>query len=125
MDHPAFAQVITTQGNFKTLYVAGQTSADENGNCIAPGDFRGQYIQVMENLRKVLAAGGATFSDVTYIRRFVTSIDEFFAARSDRDNPIPDYFEGRPPASTLIEVSRLADRCFMVEIDLIAAVPVQ
>lgn len=123
MNHPAFAQLVTTQGNFKTLYIAGQTSVDANGNCVSPGDFRGQYVQVMENLSKVLAAGGASFSDVTFIRRFVTSIDAFLAMSGDRDNPIPDYFEGQPPASTLIEVNRLADRCFLVEVDLIAAVP--
>ncbi len=122
-DHPAYTHMITTEGNWKTLYIAGQTPIATDGSCTSPGDWRGQYILVMENLKKVLAAGHATFSDVTFIRRFVTSIDDYFSMLADKENPVADYFEGEPPASTLIEVSRLADRCYLMEFDLIAAVP--
>ena len=124
-DHPAYTHMITTEGNWKTLYIAGQTPIASDGSCVSPGNWREQYVTVMENLKKVLAAGGATFSDVTFIRRFVTSIDDYFAMLGDKQAPVTDYFEGEPPASTLIEVSRLANRCYLMEFDLIAAAPAE
>ena len=124
-DHPAYTHLVTVEGNWKTLYVAGQISVDENFNCVGRGDWRAQYLQVMENLKIALNAGGATFSDITYIRRFVTDIGAYFAMLRKESNPVPDYFQGQPPASTLIGVTALADECFLMEFDAIAAVPAE
>ena len=124
-DHPAYTHLITVEGNWKTLYVAGQISVDENFNCVGRGDWRAQYLKVVENLRIALKAGGATFSDITYIRRFVTDMGAYFAMLRKESNPVPDYFQGQPPASTLIGVTALADECFLMEIDAIAAVPAE
>ena len=124
-DHPAYIHLITVEGNWKTLYVAGQISVDKNFNCVGPGDWRIQYMQVMENLKLALAAGGATFSDITYMRRFVTDMGAYFAMLKDKDNPVPDYLQGKPPPSTLIEVSALAGECYLMEFDAIAAVPAE
>lgn len=121
-DHPAYTHVITAEGNRKVLYVAGQVASDKKGQCVGEGDWITQYIQIMENLKTTLAAGGATFEDVVFIRRFVTNIDDFFAATQNPDKPIADYWDGKMPASTLIEVNRLADRCFLLEFDVIAVV---
>lgn len=122
-DHPAYTHLITVQGSRKTLYLAGQISVDENFNCVGPGDWRAQYIQVMKNLKVVLAAGGATLSDITQMRLFVTDIGAYFAMVGDKENPVPDYFEGQPPASTLIGITSLADECFLMEFETIAVVP--
>jgi len=124
-NHPAYIHLITVEGNWKTLYVAGQISVDENFDCVGPGDWRAQYMQVMENLKLALAAGGATFSDITYIRRFVTDMGAYFAMLKDKENPVPDYLQGQPPPSTLIEVSALAGECYLMEFDAIAAVPAE
>ena len=124
-DHPAYIHLITVEGNWKTLYIAGQISVDENFDCVGPGDWRAQYIQVMENLKLALAAGGASFSDVTYMRRFVTDMGAYFAMLRDKKNPVPDYLQGQPPAGTLIEVSALAGECYLMEFDAIAAVPIE
>ena len=124
-DHPAYIHLITVEGNWKTLYVAGQISVDENFDCVGPGAWRAQYMQVMENLKLALAAVGATFSDITYIRRFVTDMGAYFAMLKDKENPVPDYLQGQPPPSTLIEVSALAGECYLMEFDAIAAVPVE
>ena len=124
-NHPAYIHLITVEGNWRTLYVAGQISVDENFNCVGPGDWRTQYMQVMKNLKTVLAAGGATYSDITFMRRFVTDVDAYFAMLKDKDNPVPDYLQGQPPPSTLIEVSGLAGDCYLMEFDAIAAVPAE
>ncbi len=122
-DHPAYTHLITVEGNRKTLYLAGQISVDENFNCVGPGDWRAQYIQVMENLKVVLAAGGATLSDITQMRRFVTDIGAYFAMLSDKENPVPDYFQGQLPPSTLLGITTLADECFLMEFEAIAVIP--
>ena len=121
-DHPAYTHLITVAPNAKMLFVAGQVAADANGKCVGAGDWRAQYVQIMENLKTALAAGGATFADVVFIRRFVTDIDAFFAVTRGAQQPLPDYWAGQPPASTLIEVKRLASTCFLMEFDVQAVV---
>jgi enamine deaminase RidA (YjgF/YER057c/UK114 family) len=112
----------------KLIFVAGQTGRilnAEGGNeehnsdpCPHP-DMRTQYQVVMENVGKGLAAGGATWDDVVRIRKFTTDMDAFLEASHD----LPVFWNpDQPPTSTLIEVTRLADPCFLVEIDVTAVV---
>ena len=121
-DHPAYTHLITVEPGAKMLFVAGQVAADASGKCVGAGDWRAQYVQIMENLKTALAAGGATFADVVFIRRFVTDVDAYFASTRNPEPPLPDYWGGQPPASTLIEVSRLASKCFLMEFDVQAVV---
>nr|WP_254428602.1 RidA family protein [Ruegeria atlantica] len=101
----------------KLVFIAGQTPSDENYECVAPGDYRGQYIQVMKMLDIQLKAAGATWDDVVFRRMFVRDIDEFFKIFYEDD--LPQYGDGRPP-STLIGVTRLSQPGFLIEIDLMA-----
>ena len=59
------------------------------------------------------------------MRRFVTDMGAYFAMLNDKDNLVPNYLQGQPPPSTLIEVSALAGECYLMEFDAIAAVPVE
>ncbi len=117
--HPAFKRVVTVSGEMKLVFIAGQTPSDENYECVAPGDYKGQYLQVMKNLDLALRAAGAEWDDVVYRRMFVRDVDEFLKIFFDED--LPKYGDGRPP-STLIGVTRLSNPAFLVEIDLIAVV---
>ena len=56
---------------------------------------------------------------------FVTNMGAYFEMLGDGANAVPDFFEGQPPASTLIGVTSLADECFLMEFDAIAAVPME
>ena len=42
----------------RTLYVAGQTSRDAQGNIVCKGDAAGQTRQVLENMKKVIEGAG-------------------------------------------------------------------
>jgi enamine deaminase RidA (YjgF/YER057c/UK114 family) len=117
--HPAFKRVVTVQGDLKLIFIAGQTPSDENYECVSPGDYRAQYIQVMSNLDVQLRVAGATWDDVVYRRMFVLDVDEFIA--TFRDPTVPKYGDGRPP-STMVGVTRLSHPEFLIEIDLVAAV---
>ena len=118
-NHPAFKRVVTVQGDMKLVFIAGQTPSDEDYQSVAPGDYKQQYIQVMNNLDIALNAAGATWDDVVYRRMFVIDVDAFLQIFYDND--LPKYGDGRPP-STLIGVTRLSNPEFLVEIDLMAVV---
>ena len=117
--HPAFKRVVTVQGDMKLVFIAGQTASDENYDCVAPGNYRAQYLHVMNSLDIQLKAAGATWDDVVFRRMFVLDVDEF--AKIYWDKTLPTYGDGRPP-STLIGVTRLSKPEFLVEIDLMAVV---
>ena len=117
--HPAFKRVVTVQGDMKLVFIAGQTASDENYDCVAPGDYRAQYLHVMNSLDIQLQAAGATWDDVVFRRMFVLDVDEF--AKIYWDKTLPTFGDGRPP-STLIGVTRLSKPEFLVEVDLMAVV---
>ncbi|KKC26006.1 RidA family protein [Sphingomonas sp. SRS2] len=117
--HPAFKRVVTVQGDTKLVFIAGQTPSAYNYDPVEPGNYKAQYIQVMDNLDIALRAAGASWDDVVYRRMFVLDVDEFLKIFYDED--LPRYGDGRPP-STLIGVTRLSKPEFLVEVDLMAAV---
>jgi enamine deaminase RidA (YjgF/YER057c/UK114 family) len=119
--HPAFTRIVSVKGPMKIIFVAGQTPSDENYKPVAPGDYRAQYLKVMENLDVQLKAAGATWADVVYRRMFVLDVDEFLKVFADPT--IKNYINAEwPPPSTLIGVTRLSNPQFLVEIDLVAVV---
>lgn len=121
-DHPAFTRVITVENPGKLIYISGTGPADESGKCVSPGDYRAQYIKVMESLETQLKAAGATWSDVVYKRAYVVDIDAHIKAIHTIDAPRFGDPKSPPPAATLIGVTRLIDPDFLLEIELLAIV---
>ena len=120
--HPGFTRVVTVEGPMRFVFVAGQTPSDESYRCVAPGDLKGQYLQVKRNLEIQLKAAGAGWGDVVYRRSFVLDMDEYLRVRKDAS--LPAYWNpDNMPGSTTVQVSRLSDPQFLIEIDLLAAVP--
>ena len=101
------------------LYVSGIVPVDGEGRLVGGDDVVAQTRQVFENMRAVLAAGGCGFEDVVKVTVFLTDID-------DRPliNPVrQEVFGSTRPASTLVEVPRLAVPGAKVEIECVALVP--
>ena len=101
------------------LFIAGQVALDHEGNIIGEGDMVAQVRQVLENLKKVLASEDADFSNVVKINIFTTDIESFRESGEVRR----EYFGDHAPASTLVQIVRLARPVFMVEIEAIAIKP--
>ena len=82
-----------------------------------PGDMAGQAKAALENLRRGLAAVGASFADVVSAERFVTDLTDQDAL----NRAWAEYFRDAKPATTTVQVVRLATdpRC-LVEINAIA-----
>jgi reactive intermediate/imine deaminase len=101
------------------LYVSGIVAVDGEGNLVGGADVVAQTVQVFENMRAVLAAAGCGFEDVVKVTIFLTDVD-------DRPliNPVrQEVFGATRPASTLVEVPRLAVDGAKVEIECVALVP--
>jgi reactive intermediate/imine deaminase len=101
------------------LYVSGIVAVDGDGRLVGGDDVVAQTRQVFETMRVILGAGGCGFEDVVKVTVFLTDID-------DRPliNPVrQEIFGATRPASTLVEVPRLAVQGARVEIECIALVP--
>ena len=117
---PTYSHVVEVNGPNRTIYLAGQTGVDANGK-VAEG-FRAQAVQVMENIKMALASVGGGFEHVVKLTSYLTNLEangaEFREVRGS-------YFPNKDalPASTLLQISRLANPAYLVEVEAIAILP--
>jgi reactive intermediate/imine deaminase len=109
-----YAHAVRAEGPL--LFVSGVVPVDEHGGLVGGGDVVEQARAVFRNLGDVLSAAGATYADVVKVSVFLTDVD-------DRPliNPVrQEVFGGARPASTLVEVSRLAIPGAKIEVEAVA-----
>jgi reactive intermediate/imine deaminase len=112
-----YSHVVSVRGG-TTIYIAGQVALDAKGQLVGKGDFAAQAQQVFENLGTALKAAGATFASVVKANTYMRDASQVAVLREIRSK----YFTKDLPASTLIEVPRLANPDFLIEIEVIAVV---
>ncbi|MGI8421226.1 MAG: RidA family protein [Gaiellaceae bacterium] len=101
------------------LFVSGCVPVDSEGRLVGGDDVVAQARQVFANVGAILAAAGASFADVVKVTLYLTDID-------DRPliNPVrQELFGDTRPASTLVEVSRLAIPGAKLEVEAVALLP--
>ncbi|KUM78357.1 RidA family protein [Streptomyces sp. ISL-22] len=113
-----YTHVVLGTGRF--VAVSGQLALDEDGRLVGEGDPAAQARQVFENLRRCLAAAGATFDDVVKLTYFLTDMAHLPAVRAARAEHIPD---DRLPAASAVRVAGLVRPEFLMEIEAFAVVP--
>ena len=116
-----YSHVLATRGG-KQVFVSGQVSLDAEGNLVGKGDLKTQTEMVFENLRKALAAAGATPQDIVKLTTYVVGFkpSDLAILRDVRSRAFGDT---ALPASTLVGVQALARDGLLVEIEAIAVVP--
>lgn len=112
-----YTHVVSARGG-KTIYIAGQIALDAKGQLVGKGDLAAQTRQVFENLSIALKAAGASFDHVVKTNYYMRDASQVAVVREIRTK----YFSKELPASTLIEVPRLAQPDFLIEIEVIAVV---
>jgi enamine deaminase RidA (YjgF/YER057c/UK114 family) len=118
---PTYSHVVEITGPGRIIYIAGQLGLDPSGKLVgAPGDFRAQTRQTFENLKLALAAVGATFDQVVKLNNYLTDISHLAILREVRDEFINT---ATPPASTTLQISRLALERALIEVEAVAALP--
>lgn len=119
---PGYSHVIEVTGPARTVYFAGQTGADANNK--VSSDFREQAVQVFENIKIALASVGAGFENVVKLTAYHTNLDANAAIyREVRSS----YFKNKAalPGHTLLQISRLANPAYQIEVELIAVLPLK
>jgi 2-iminobutanoate/2-iminopropanoate deaminase len=104
----------------KTLYISGSVAADQNGRLVAPGDMAGQMRAAYSNIRRTLNAHGAGFDEVVKETIYTTSMDALLKASDMR---FEYYDKERLPTTSWVQVQRLVDPGFLVQIEVVAELP--
>jgi 2-iminobutanoate/2-iminopropanoate deaminase len=112
-----YSHVVSARGG-RTIYIAGQVALDAKGQLVGENDLAAQTRQVFANLETALKAAGAGFGDVVKLNTYMRDAAQVQVIRDIRAK----YFTKELPASTLVEVSRLANPGFLIEIEVIAVV---
>jgi 2-iminobutanoate/2-iminopropanoate deaminase len=107
-----YSQAMRT-GNL--LFCSGQIPINPASGKIEATDVEGQALQVIANVKAVLAAAGLTIQNVVKSTMFLQSMGDFAKV-----NPLYEAgFEGHKPARSTIEVAKLPLGA-LVEIEVIA-----
>ena len=97
------------------LFLSGSIPLDPVSGQIVPGDITAQATRVMENIKALLAAAGADFSQVARTTVFMVDLGEFAAM----NGVYAKYFTAPYPARSTVQVVKLP-KDVRVEIDVIA-----
>ena len=100
-------------GNF--LYLSGQIPLNADG-LLQQGDIVVQTIQVLENVKALLAEAGMCPADVVKTTVFLTDLGNF----AEMNRVYAEYFPLNPPARSTIQVAALPKGAD-IEIEVIAS----
>jgi enamine deaminase RidA (YjgF/YER057c/UK114 family) len=104
------------------LFIAGQLSADREGNIIGRDDFDAQCAQVFANLEAALASQGADWKNIVQFTTYLVHSQDIPKFMAYRLREFPKFFpDGAYPPNTLLMVDRLVQEPFLVEVQVIAA----
>ncbi|HLU25611.1 MAG TPA: RidA family protein [Longimicrobiales bacterium] len=106
------AQVV---GNL--VFTAGQIPLDPATGAVIEGDVSAQTARVLDNLRAILEAAGASLQSVVKTTVYLADMNDFAAMNA----VYAEYFGEHRPARSTVQVARLP-KDVKVEIDAIAVV---
>ncbi|MFI0736390.1 RidA family protein [Streptomyces sp. NPDC021225] len=116
---PGTGYTNVVMGSGRLVAVSGQVAFDAQGELVGAGDPAAQAQQVFENLRRCLAAAGATFDDVIKLTYYVTDVAYLPAIRTVRDTFVD---MAHPPASSAVQVAALFRPELVLEVEAFALV---
>ncbi|HZV58705.1 MAG TPA: RidA family protein [Candidatus Eremiobacteraceae bacterium] len=99
------------------LFLSGQTPLDPKTGEMTGTDAGQQTERVLENIKGVLEAAGATLRQVVKTTVFLKDMNDFPAM----NEVYARYFPAAPPARSTVQVARLPKDA-LVEIEVIAAI---
>jgi 2-iminobutanoate/2-iminopropanoate deaminase len=114
-----FSQAIAVEARGRLVFISGMTARRPDGTIAGIGDIEEQTRQVCENIKSAVEAAGGTLDDVCRVDVYLKNIGDRERVQKVRRQ----FWKVTPPASTLVEVSKLASPQFLVEISAIALIP--
>ena len=116
---PRLTQMVEVQGA-RMVYLSGQTPTDASYK-VRSADFREQAHAVYDNIEIALRTAGAALHNIVKTTTYLTDASNIPMVREVRSERYRNL--RAPPANTLLVVSRLAEPEFLIEIDVVAALP--
>lgn len=107
----------------RLVVTAGQVGWDPVSGTFASDDFAAQTAQALRNVVAVLRAGGAGPEHLVRLTWYVTSRNEYAAARRAVGAAYREIIGRHYPAMSVIVVSALLEERAKVEIEATAVVP--
>ena len=105
----------------RIVVTGGIVGWDENG--VFADSFVAQARQILENIRAILAEGGAEPRHLVRLTWYVVDIEEYLANLRDLGRVYRDVFGTHYPAMALVQVVRLVEKAARIEIEATAVVP--
>lgn len=118
--NPAFTNAISISGNTRTIYVGEQNANNAAGEIVAKGDFKGQTVQTLNNIRTALQAAGADIDNIIKMAMYMVQgqkLQEGFEAFQQTWGMLKN-----PPVVSALFVSALANPDYLIGIEVIAVV---
>lgn len=113
-----FSQATVTEARGKLVFISGMTARNAQGGITGVGDIEAQTRQVCENIKAAVEAAGGTMDDICRVDVYVRNIEHFDLIHKVRR----EYFKSPPPASTMVEVTKMVKPEYLIEINAIAVV---
>jgi 2-iminobutanoate/2-iminopropanoate deaminase len=104
----------------KTLYISGTVAVDAAGRLVAAGDMAGQMRAAYSNVQRTLQAHGVGFNAIVKETIYTTNMDAFLKAADLR---FEYYDKEQLPTTSWVQVQRLVDPGFLVQIEVVAELP--
>ncbi len=98
------------------IELAGTTSTDRNGNVLYPGDAASQTRVILEKMLEKLLEAGASAEHIVRTRIYTTDISRW----EEIGKVHAELLGMHPPASAMVEISRLIHPDMLLEIELTA-----
>ncbi|GMV37947.1 MAG: reactive intermediate/imine deaminase [Fimbriimonadales bacterium] len=111
-----YSQAIKASGTL--LFTSGQIPLEPATGEMVSGDIAAQTTRVLENLKAVLEAGGASLADVVKTTIFLADMTDFATVNT----VYAEFFPTDPPARSTVQVAALPKGA-RVEIEAVAVVP--
>ena len=113
-----FSQAIAIEAKGKMVFISGMTARRADGTIAGIGDIEAQTRQVCENLKSAVEAAGGTMDDICRVDVYVRNMEHFEKIHKVRR----EYFGSPPPASTMVEVTKMTSPEYLIEINAIAVI---
>jgi enamine deaminase RidA (YjgF/YER057c/UK114 family) len=112
-----YTQVVVAENPRSLIVVSGQLPLDADNRVVGAGDIEAQTRAVYDNLRRSLQAVGADLASILRMNTYITDL----ANHPPLIRRVRAEYFGKttPPASTMIEVSRLPPGV-LIEVDALA-----
>jgi len=85
---PGCSRVVEVRGG-RSIFIAGPTALDRNGEVVGKGNFARQAARVFENLAIALQSAGCTAANLIKLTVFLRNMDDLSAYREARDRFLP------------------------------------